>query len=198
MKRTDKKEKSINKKTKKRKTFWKRSLISMMLVVAVIPVFSGLFPQQQSVQIDPKLAQAYLESRAQEAAAPPEEPSIAGRYEVVKVIDDTSLTVLYEDQKTQVKLIGVRDVNDQTDGHLEMLLSDSYVDLEFDAQEKDDAGNLLAYVYLDDGRFINQELLLNGYGRYVKERDNHKHSDVLQDAEADAKARKAGFWETEE
>ncbi len=42
-------------------------------------------------------------------------------------------------------------------------MADRSVRLEFDVQQRDSYGRLLAYVYLDDGTFVNAWLVEHGY-----------------------------------
>ena len=47
------------------------------------------------------------------------------------------------------------------------LVEGKKVKLEFDVQQKDRYGRLLAYVYLEDGTFVNAELLRKGYAQVM-------------------------------
>jgi micrococcal nuclease len=42
------------------------------------------------------------------------------------------------------------------------------VRLEYDRQQRDKCGRLLAYVYLTDGTFLNAEIINQGYGHAYK------------------------------
>ena len=85
-----------------------------MVVVAVLPIFSGLLPQQQTAQVDPKLAQAYLEAMSGDDAQQVQEPSTEGVFEVIDVPDSASLTVLYEGKEETAKQIGVENEQDES------------------------------------------------------------------------------------
>lgn len=180
-------------KKRKQKRILRKLLICMMLIVAVIPVFSGLFPQEQATQMDPKLAQAYLEAMNQMSEYA-EEPEIYDTYEVVDVPSDTSIVILQDGVERTVNLIGVENVGKENEGHLEMLLSDSFVDLEFDTLQEDEYGNLLAYVYLENGQLLNEELLLNGYAKRSEETQNIRHEETLNAAQETAKEHGSGIW----
>jgi len=67
------------------------------------------------------------------------------------------------------------------------------VSLEFDAKKKDEAGNLLAYVFVKK-TFVNAELISNGYARAQVDPPNLKYKDTLLDAERKAKAGDKGLW----
>ena len=133
-----------NIKKRKRKTFLKKALVGLMLVTATLPLFRGFVPQQQTSEIDPKLAQAYLEAMSQ-SAEEAAEPEIDGRYEVIDVLDNTSLLIDYKGKQEVVKLIGIKNADQENEDHLARLLSDNFVDLEFETVQRNEDGNLLAY-----------------------------------------------------
>ena len=195
MKKTPKKPKQKHQK-RNRKKMAKKIVACTMLVLTLVPTFSSFIPKDEATQVDPKLAQAYLDAMNHEAETGIT-ADIEGTYEVVDVSDDMSLSVLYEGAERTVKLIGVDAHQAGSEGNLEMLLSDNYVDLEFDKQREDADGNLLAYVYLENGMLLNEELLLNGQAVLKEEKDNVKYKDVLNKAQEDAKANRIGIWREE-
>ena len=192
MKKTPKEPKKKQRK-RNRKKMMKKTVACTMLTLALVPTFSSFLPNDETTQVDPKLAQAYLEAMEQEQDTVIE-PAIEGTYEVVDILDDMSLSVLYDGSERTVKLIGVDVSQAGTEGNLEILLSDNYVDLEFDTQREDAEGNLLAYVYLENGMLLNEELLLNGQAVLKEENENVKYKDVLNKAQEDAKANRIGVW----
>lgn len=180
---------------KKAKNIMKKVLLVGMVMVICLPMFTGLLPQEQQVtQIDPKLAQAYLESINETSEEMPE-PESEESYEVLAVPDDASITVLYEGKEETVRMIGVEKTDEEPGHNLEMLLTDNYVKLEFDEQMRDENGHLLAYVYLEDGRLLNQELLQNGFAVLKKEAVNRRHEELLLEAQDTAKELQHGAWE---
>ena len=67
------------------------------------------------------------------------------------------------------------------------------VRLEFDWQERDRYGRLLAYVYLMDGRFVNAEIIKQGYGHaYTKY--PFKFLEEFRHYEREARGNKIGLW----
>ena len=57
------------------------------------------------------------------------------------------------------------------------LIEDQYVYLEFDAQQEDKYGRLLAYVYLEDGRMLQDILITEGYAELMTIPPNVKYAD---------------------
>ena len=74
------------------------------------------------------------------------------------------------------------------------LVQDKIVRLEFDAQQKDKYGNLLAYVFLEDGTFVNAELIRVGYAEARDYPPNTKYHEFFLKLEEEAKANHLGFW----
>jgi endonuclease YncB( thermonuclease family) len=66
--------------------------------------------------------------------------------------------------------------------------------LEFDRQRKDHHGRWLAYVYLPDGRMLNEELLREGLARVLAVPPNLEQFERLVEAQREAMARRAGIW----
>jgi micrococcal nuclease len=68
-----------------------------------------------------------------------------------------------------------------------------YVRLEYDQTLRDRYGRLLAYVYLDDGTFVNAEIIKQGYGfAYIKY--PFKYMDEFVQYEREAREAKRGLW----
>jgi micrococcal nuclease len=68
------------------------------------------------------------------------------------------------------------------------------VRLEFDAEERDTYGRLLAYVYLPDGRMLNAELLKEGYAKVYMFPPNLKYVDKFLELQEQARKNNLGFW----
>lgn len=65
--------------------------------------------------------------------------------------------------------------------------------LEHEREPRDQYGRLLAYVHLQDGRVLNEEILANGYGKaYLSYPFKYKKRYILLQAEASVKKR--GLW----
>lgn len=68
------------------------------------------------------------------------------------------------------------------------------VRLEWDAQRRDKYKRLLAYIYLEDGTFVNAELLRQGYAQTLTIPPNVKHADLFIQMEREARQAKRGLW----
>lgn len=67
------------------------------------------------------------------------------------------------------------------------------VRLEFDQQRTDVYGRTLAYVYLEDGTFLNAEIIKQGYG-FAYTRFPFRYMDEFKRYEREARAMRRGLW----
>ncbi len=65
--------------------------------------------------------------------------------------------------------------------------------LEYDWQKKDRYGRTLAYVYLNDGTFLNAEIIKQGYG-FVYTKFPFKYLNDFRLYERVAQQEKKGLW----
>lgn len=140
---------------------------------------------------------------------------------VIRVVDgDTFHCSLSNGEKVKVRLIGV-DTPESTDnpkarkdaersglsleeitkmGKLakeftaELLLKDEVVYLEFDVQKTDRHGRLLAYVWLKDGRMLNEILVREGYAQVYTIPPNVKYQERFLSAQKYARENRKGLW----
>jgi micrococcal nuclease len=66
--------------------------------------------------------------------------------------------------------------------------------LEFDQRMQDRYGRQLAYVFLENGVFVNQALIENGYAFYLYQSANLKYHDLFIKKQQEAMAAKKGIW----
>ena len=77
------------------------------------------------------------------------------------------------------------------------LVESKKVRLEYDIQKQDKYGRTLAYVYLEDGTFVNAELVRLGYAQVATYPPNVKHVDLFQKLQREAQTEKRGLWASE-
>lgn len=68
------------------------------------------------------------------------------------------------------------------------------VRLEFDVEKRDKYGRLLAYVYLENGTFVNAELLKQGYAQLTTIPPNVKYVDLFVSLQREARQNNRGLW----
>ena len=69
--------------------------------------------------------------------------------------------------------------------------------IEWGSQIRDNKNNLLGYVFLEDGTFVNQQIAKSGNGKVVQIPPNTSHSAALRRAELEARRGRRGLWKEE-
>ncbi|OIO39660.1 MAG: hypothetical protein AUJ72_00290 [Candidatus Omnitrophica bacterium CG1_02_46_14] len=69
--------------------------------------------------------------------------------------------------------------------------------VEWGSQIRDDHKNLLGYVYLPDGKFVNEEILKAGHAKLKITPPNIRYLDQFRKAELGARRKKLGVWKEE-
>ncbi len=116
-------------------------------------------------------------------------PAAKYKTTVLRVVDGDTIVVNYMGAEEKVRLIGVDtpesvhpDNTQNTDAGFAasefttVYLTDAEVELEFDVQQRDQYGRLLAYVYVG-GEMFNETLLRTGYANVATYSPNTKYAD---------------------
>jgi len=77
------------------------------------------------------------------------------------------------------------------------LVEGKRVRLEYDWNKKDKYGRTLAYVYLEDGTFLNAEIIKRGYG-FANTRFPFKYLEEFRQYEREARENERGLWSPKE
>lgn len=102
---------------------------------------------------------------------------------------------LYRDvKKTGLDPETIKQMGEKSYEFTKGLLADRDVRLEFDAEARDKYGRLLAYVYLDDGTFVNEEIIKNGYAYPLTIVPNVKHAEDFKALFQEARQKRIGLW----
>ncbi len=126
---------------------------------------------------------------------------------VVRVIDgDTIQVCCVFGDRVKVRYIGV----DTPETHHPMrgvepygmeaseanrkLVDGKKVTLDFDVQQFDKYGRTLAYVYLEDGTFVNAWLVENGYAMVMTVPPNVKYQELFLKLQREAREAGRGLW----
>jgi micrococcal nuclease len=78
--------------------------------------------------------------------------------------------------------------------YLARLLDGRKVRLEYDVSRYDRYGRTLAYVYLDDGTFVNADLVKKGYATVMTMPPNVRYADEFVKLAEKARKQKRGLW----
>ncbi len=131
-----------------------------------------------------------------------------GTFAVKKISDgDTFWIYKGTDEGEKIRLIGVdapesRNVFKKKQGYfgteakeyLTNLLKGKHVKLEYDVDRTDQYGRTLAYVYLEDGTFVNADLVKNGYAMVMTVPPNVKYVDEFVKLQQEARENNRGLW----
>ncbi len=135
------------------------------------------------------------------AIASPTAPLAGGvRAEVTYVIDGDTIEVELDGREYRLRYIGV-DAPEREEPFYEEarefnrdLVEDQTVILVRDVSETDQYGRLLRYVYLEDGTFVNGELITNGLARLVTFPPDVAQTEYLRGLQDEARVAEAGMW----
>lgn len=132
----------------------------------------------------------------------PSEVPGGDKAQLVKVIDGETIRVTVNGAPFTVKYIGLNAPNGnacyaaQATRMNASLVTGQRLVLEKDAVDTDANGNLLRYVYLIDGRMVNEELVNGGAARAEISKPNVKNQSLISQYEREAQTAKRGAWKT--
>jgi micrococcal nuclease len=139
---------------------------------------------------------------------------------VKRIIDGDTIKVEYQDKLESVRLIGIdtpesrinkrthlqtREYNQDAQAIVELgkkakdyanslVKAGDTVKLEFDVQQRDKYRRLLGYVWLKNGKMLNEEIIKNGYAQPLTIPPNVKYQDRFLKAYKYARENKLGLW----
>jgi micrococcal nuclease len=130
---------------------------------------------------------------------------------VIKIVDGDTFWVDDGSEKgIKIRLIGVDAPESRNTGkkkigyygqqskeYLTKLLDNKKVRLEYDVDRHDKYERTLAYVYLEDGTFLNAELIKQGYAMVMTVPPNVKCSDKFVKLQRRARNKNMGLWNEE-
>ena len=146
--------------------------------------------------------------------------ALGEKVELLTVVDGDTIKVRYGGRKESVRLIGIdspeskknskafkdsarssRDINAiVAQGRLArdyvrgLVTKGDEVGLEFDVEKRDRYGRLLCYVYLSDGRMLNDLVIRNGYASPMTYAPNVKYRDLFLKSFEYARENRLGLW----
>jgi micrococcal nuclease len=129
-------------------------------------------------------------------------------YQVSKIVDGDTFWIINEKgENEKIRLIGVDAPESRKSGkkeigyygkesklYLEKFLAGKKVRLQFDVGKYDRYKRTLAYVYLEDGTFLNAHLVKYGYAAVMTVPPNVKFADQFVKLQKEAREKKRGLW----
>jgi micrococcal nuclease len=122
------------------------------------------------------------------------------------VVNGDTIVIRINNKKEKVRLIGVNTPKTalKTEyfgkdalAFTKRMAEGEMVRLEYDVVKRDKYGKLLAYVYLEDGTFLNEVLVKQGYG-YTDTKNPFKYLDEFRQYEREARKNIRGLWANKE
>ena len=86
------------------------------------------------------------------------------------------------------------DMGEQASRFARALLQGQQVRLEFDVERRDRYHRLLAYVYLNDGTFVNEKIIREGYAYPLTVPPNVRYADRFKQWFDEARQNRRGLW----
>lgn len=143
-----------------------------------------------------------------------------GVHKIVQILDGDTLVIRQNGRTEKIRLIGIdapeSGVNPktkkdaaQTNGDIHTITQmgkeatrfvktivkpGDPVTVEFDRQTRDKYGRLLGYVYLTDGKMLNEEIVKAGYASLLTYPPNVKYRDRFLKAYREARENNRGLW----
>ncbi|TYR81809.1 thermonuclease family protein [Priestia megaterium] len=194
-------------------------IIAALLAITLALVFSGCANEANDSQstADKKEQNETVQTPSEKEAGDEVEKEIKAKREdivgvagkVTRVVDGDTLKVTLLDGKEEtVRLVlvdtpetkhpqlNVQPFGPEASEYTKSRLNGEEVTLEFDVQERDQYGRLLAYVWVDNELF-NQELIAKGLARLAIFPPNTKYVDDFRKGQTKAKKSKKGIWSIE-
>lgn len=128
------------------------------------------------------------------------------KYTVIRVVDGDTVKINFNGKEESVRLIGVdtpesvhpnsiknTEFGKKASEFTKNYLAGKDITLEFDVQERDKYGRLLAYLYIN-GEMFNKILLQEGYAQVSTYPPNVKYVDEFTKIQENARNNKKGMW----
>lgn len=125
---------------------------------------------------------------------------------VLSVNDGDTVSVRINKKQEKVRLAGIdapelaqAPWGEAAQKHLDALLhaAGRKVRIEYDVEKRDQYGRILAYLWTDDGRFVNLLMIQDGYAMLYTLPPNVKYENELRSAQTSAREGKRGIWSEE-
>jgi micrococcal nuclease len=139
---------------------------------------------------------------------------------VKRVVDGDTLTIIYKGKEENVRLIGIdapesrinpkaKKDAERSGKDIQTIISQGKeatqfvktlvrrgdtLSVEFDVGKRDQYRRLLGYVYLSDGRMLNEEIVRAGYASLLSYPPNVKYQERFLKAYKGARENKRGLW----
>jgi len=140
---------------------------------------------------------------------------------ILKVVDGDTLNIQFQGKQESIRLIGIDCQESKKNSKAKedakrsgqdiqtivvlgkrstvftksLVKNGDEVKIEFDVKQRDKNRRILAYVYLYDGRMLNEEIVKAGFGQPSTYPPNVKYQERFQKAYQEARGNRRGLWE---
>lgn len=197
--------------------FTRKKILSilLLLILLLLSIFTlgSKNPQQKKV-LDSTIKNSQAPTQIYTPSVTPGESLIQSSghkgnlYEVVKVVDGDTLSVLIDGEKETIRLIGLNTPETvdprrpvecfglEASKKAKELLTGRKVFLEEDLTQgsRDKYNRLLRYAFRDDGLFYNLWMIENGYAYEYTYDTPYKYAEQFKSAQRIAQDKKIGLW----
>lgn len=144
----------------------------------------------------------------------------AEKYKLIRVVDGDTIVIDYNGSHEKIRLIGIdtpeASINPKTHRDAkrsktdvdtiiaqgkkattfveQVFMDEEFVLVEFDVQKRDRYQRLLGYIYLIDGRMLNEMIVRSGYASLMTIPPNIKYKKRFLNAYKAARKEKLGLW----
>lgn len=190
------------------------SVVMLLMCACVTIVIEAPDNENVTIDISPAISAEIYESVEAVANAETDEAirdlSEFKQVTVKRVVDGD--TFIYEENgsKVRVRMLMIdtpesvapeetgkvnTDEGKEASDYTKSLIDGQTVYLEYDVRQYDDFDRELAYVYLEDGRMVQEILLSEGLAKMVTFQPNVKYVEEFSAIQKEARENKRGFWD---
>jgi len=107
-----------------------------------------------------------------------------------------SAKLLKDAERSRRDIAAIQELGKRAAAFTKNLCERKRIRLAYDIEKRDRYGRTLAYVYLEDGTFVNAKILEEGYGQVMTIPPNVKYADYFLRLQQEAKQSNKGLWKT--
>ena len=122
---------------------------------------------------------------------------------VIRINDGDTVTAIVNNRKEKIRLLGIdapelgqKPWGKRAEAYLEKLVDSSSwkVVIEYDVEKRDRFDRLLVYLWMQDGRMVNEAMVRDGYALLYTFPPNVKYVEELKSAQHEAREKRVGIW----
>ena len=182
---------------RKTKKYLRVVLACTMVIVMILPILANLIPQKQPVvTVIPDESQTILTEQNKPEERPV--PQLTKEtYQVLEIVNPNTISIHMDGKSKNVQFMGIEVNERQGAKTVQEMLKNQSIQLEYEDITMPQEEDFMAYIFLEDGTFVNEQLLISGVAKVVNRPDQIKYLDVFNQAQESAKEQQLGIWAKE-